>query len=285
MIFEMINSKEISITKARSILDVSRSGYYSKITNGNLVETDCHVRKTIEKISLDFPRYGYRRITKEMHRTGQKTNHKKVLRIMQEEGLLCKPKKKFRITTTDSDHNYRIYPNLAKNIELTAVNQLWVADITYVRMLHESVYLAVILDVFSRKCIGWCLSRNIDTQLTINALNMAVAKRNCDDFSEIIHHSDRGVQYASDDYIDLLNELGIKIGMSRKGNPYDNAFAESFMKTLKTEEVYLKEYRTFDEAHNNIKKFIEVVYNKKRLHSGIGYMSPEEYETESLKTT
>lgn len=282
----MINSSEISITKACSCLDMSRSGYYKMKSNIALAsEADKSIRKNIEKIALKFSRYGYRRITKEMHRKGEVINHKKVLRIMREECLLCKPKKKFRITTTDSNHNCRIYPNLTKDLRLTAINQLWAADITYVHMLHESVYLAVILDIFSRKCIGWELSKNIDTQLTITALNRAVAKRNCDNFSELIHHSDRGVQYASDDYVSLLNELGIKISMSRKGNPYDNAFAESFMKTLKVEEVYLKEYKAFDEAYNNIKKFIEVVYNKKRIHSGIGYMTPEEYEAEALKTS
>ena len=198
---------------------------------------------------------------------------------MREDNLLC-IKKNFTPRTTDSEHNLTVYPNLAKDLKVTAVNQLWVADITYIRLVKEFVYLAVILDVFSRKCVGWELSRDIDAQLTLNALNKAWANREGMDLSGLVHHSDQGVQYAAHDYINLLKKKGIQISMSRKGNPYDNAFAESFIKTLKYEEVYLKEYESFNDAYINIEEFIDDVYNDKRLHSSIGYLPPNEFETE-----
>ena len=279
----MISSqKMMPITKACECLEVSKRTYYNwKAKNGSACQ-DIPLRSIIHDIALEFPKYGYRRITAELHRRGQVVNHKKVLRIMHEEKLLCKPKKKFRITTTNSNHDYPIYPNLAKNMVLTGINQLWVSDITYIHLLNEHVYLAVIIDVFSRKCIGWELSRRIDVNLVLNALDMAVKSRAHLGINGLVHHSDQGVQYACNEYVNLLEELRIKISMSRKGNPYDNAFAESFMKTLKAEEVYLKEYKTVEEAYNNIKQFIEVVYNKKRLHSSIGYLPPEEFEKEVL---
>jgi putative transposase len=279
----MINSKQIPVSKACHYLDLSRQSHYKWQQKDN-TGLDIPVRSAIHDIVLEFPRYGYRRITAELRRRGQIINHKRVLRIMHEENLLCRPKKKFRITTTDSNHEYPVYPNLAKKTVPTGVNQLWVADITYIHLLNEHVYLAVIIDVFSRKCIGWELSRRLDAELVLNALNMAIKARSHLGINGLIHHSDQGVQYACNEYVDLLLELGVRISMSRKGNPYDNAFAESFMKTLKAEEVYLKEYKTFDEAYNNIKKFIEIVYNKKRLHSSIGYLPPEEFETEVLYT-
>ncbi len=203
---------------------------------------------------------------------------------MREDSLLC-VKRLFRPVTTDSNHRLRVYPNLAKDLEVTGLNQLWVADITYIRLVSEFVYLAVVIDVFSRKCIGWELDRNIDTQLTLNALNKALADRKDMDLSGLVHHSDQGVQYAANDYVDRLKENRIRISMGRKGNPYDNAFAESFIKTLKYEEVYLSEYETFNEAHTNIKRFIEEVYNEKRLHSSIGYLPPNEYEMEVVLNT
>ena len=185
--------------------------------------------------------------------------------------------------TTDSDHNYNIYPNLIKGIEVTGLNQVWVGDITYVQLLQGFVYLAAIIDIFSRKCIGWALGRNIDTLLVLEALNMAIRNRKHLGLNGLIHHSDRGVQYASNEYVDLLVQNGIRISMSASGNPYDNAFAESFNKTIKVEEVYINEYETFEDALKNIKHFIEVVYNKKRLHSSIGYVPPEEFEKGVLK--
>ena len=196
---------------------------------------------------------------------------------MREDNLLCM-KKRFRLQTTDSNHSEKIYLNLAKDLIVTDINQLWVADITYIQLLREFVFLAVIIDVFSRRCIGWELSRYIDTQLTLNALYNAFKTRRANDLTGLIHHSDQGVQYASQEYVDCLKEHGIKISMSRRGNPYDNAFAESFIKTLKCEEVYLNEYGTFKDALQNIERFIEEVYNSKRLHSSIGYKSPVDFE-------
>ena len=280
----MISSKQIPISKACYHLDISRQAHYQWQDRNYIGNMDIPLVSEMHDIALEFPKYGYRRITAELHRRGQAVNHKKVLRIMHEENLLCKPKKKFRITTTDSNHKYSIYPNLAKNMVLTGINQLWVSDITYIHLAEGHIYLAVIIDVFSRKCIGWELSRRIDSRLVLNALDMAVKARVHLGIDGLIHHSDQGVQYACNEYVDLLGELGIKISMSRKGNPYDNAFAESFMKTLKAEEVYLKEYNTFEEAYNNIKEFIDIVYNKKRLHSSIGYVPPEEFEKEALNT-
>jgi len=201
---------------------------------------------------------------------------------MLSENLLCRRKKAFKPVTTQSNHNFEVYPNLIENIQVTGLNQIWVSDITYIHLMKSFVYLAVIIDLFSRKCIGWHLSNDIDTYLSLNALDMAIAARQQLGFDSLIHHSDRGVQYASNDYIQKLEEFGIKISMSRSGNPYDNAFAESFMKTLKVEEVYMNEYETFEDALKNIQRFIEEVYNEKRLHSGIGYMSPNKFEREVL---
>lgn len=278
----MISQKEVPITRGCASLEVSRRTYYYSLKERHIYPSDKSIRDSILAIALEFQKYGYRRITAELHRRDQPVNHKKVLRIMREENILCSPKKKFRITTTDSNHGYPVYPNLAKDIILIGINQLWVADITYVHLLHECVYLAVVIDVYSRKCVGWELSRRIDAELVLNALDTAVDARIQFGIDSLIHHSDQGVQYACNEYVNRLKDLGIKISMSRKGNPYDNAFAESFMKTLKAEEVYLKEYKTFDEAYNNIKQFIERVYNKKRLHSSIGYLPPDEFEAKVL---
>jgi len=275
----MIDEAEIPVNKACSGLGISRSGYYK--IGPVAIPDDSTVRGAIQKIALEFPYYGYRRITHEMHRRGQLTNHKKVLRIMREDNLLC-IRKKFRVITTDSDHGLPVFPNLAKNVIVTKLNQLWVADITYIQLQREYVYLAAVIERFSRKCIGWDLGRRIDAVLALNALTMAISKRKSMGFGELVHHSDQGVQYASHEYVDLLKKQGIKVSMSRRGNPYDNAFAESFMKTLKAEEVYMKEYRNFDEAYVNLKEFIEEVYNSKRLHSSIGYMPPNEFEATVL---
>jgi putative transposase len=278
----MISSSQVPITKACNCLNLVRRTFYYWKNNLGTDPLNMRIRSEIHDIALEFPKYGYRRITAELHRRQFYVNHKRVLRLMREENLLCKPLKKFRISTTDSDHNFQVFPNLAKNIVLTSINQLWVSDITYIHLQGGHVYLAVIIDVFSRRCIGWQLSRNIDAKLVLEALDMAIKSRMHLGIDGLIHHSDQGVQYACNEYVELLEELGITISMSRKGNPYDNAFAESFMKTLKSEEVYMKEYKTFEDVYNNIKEFIEEVYNKKRLHSGIGYMPPEEFEQEVL---
>ena len=199
---------------------------------------------------------------------------------MQEDNLLC-VKKHFKPLTTDSNHNHKVYPNMIKNREIKQPNQVWASDITYIQLADEFVYLAVMLDLFTRRCIGWQLGRHIDTQLTFSALDQALKHRWNPDLLGIIHHSDRGVQYASNLYVDRLKEHNFQISMSRKGNPYDNAFVESFIKTLKYEEVYLNEYETFSDALENIGRFIDDVYNKKRLHSSLGYKSPEAFEQEA----
>ena len=203
---------------------------------------------------------------------------------MRDEKLLV-VKKKFTPKTTQSNHQFQKYPNLVENFILTAINQVYVSDITYIRLLQEFVYLAIIMDLFSRRCIGWALSRNPDTQLTLQALNMAVELRGEKNVINCIHHSDHGVQYASDKYVERLAEIGIMPSMGEKGYSYDNAFAESFFKTLKNEEVWMNEYETIEDVYRDIKHFIEKIYNKKRLHSSIGYKPPIEYEKQQELNT
>lgn len=198
---------------------------------------------------------------------------------MREDNLLCLRKRKF-VVTTDSDHPLPVYPNLAQSMVLTGVDQLWLADITYIRLLEEFVYLAVILDAYSRRVIGWALERTLQDRLTLQALRMALARRTVT--PGLVHHSDRGVQYASADYTGLLQDHGIQISMSRKGNPWDNAACESFMKTLKCEEVYRIEYRDLAHARSRIREFLEKIYNRKRLHSALGYLPPAEFERSLL---
>ena len=279
---------QLSITQSCQALKVSRSGYFKwrkqpeaiRFTNSENED----MRDQIQEIALEFPGYGYRRITVELQNRGHAVNHKRVLRLMRQDNLLCL-KKKFKPVTTDSNHGLPVYPNLLKNTKITGLNQVWASDITYVQLLHENIYLAVILDLSSRKCIGWDLGRNMGRQLVMNALARALKNRWKESTQGLIHHSDQGVQYASQDYVDCLKKHNILISMSRKGNPYDNAFAESFIKTLKWEEVYLNEYETFDDALRNIRHFIEKVYNKKRLHSGLGYKSPDQFEMEIALNT
>ena len=233
------------------------------------------LRDLIQKIAVEMPIYGYRRVCAELKRRKQPANHKRVRRIMREDNLLCLRRRSF-VRTTDSKHGFRVYPNLAKETTPIGTDQLWVADITYIRLLGEFVYLAVILDAFSRRVIGWELGRTLEGELTLAALRMALRTRQIS--PGLVHHSDRGVQYAATDYIDLLTQHGIQISMSRRGNPYDNAQAESFMKTLKYEEVYRSEYRDEREVRRGIKRFLEKVYNEKRLHSALGYVPPAEFE-------
>lgn len=277
----MIETTLLPVETACDAFDVSKQAFYQWKKREPPSDTDAEVLKAIREIALEFPKYGYRRVTHELRRRGRIVNHKRIRRIMGENGLLVR-RKKFKPITTKSDHGLPVYPNLAKDMAVTWLNQLWVADITYIGLPREFVYLAAILDLFSRKCVGWALSRNIDAQLTLNAFNMAIAARKNLGLSGLVHHSDRGVQYASKAYTERLLELGIKISMSGKGNAYDNAYAESFMKTLKVEEVYINEYETFDDVHVNVGRFIELVYNQKRLHSSIGYMPPAEFEQEVL---
>jgi len=255
--------------------EVSRSGYYRYIKPGEDRTEEMELRDEIQKIAIQMPAYGYRRITAELGRRNWVVNRKRVLRIMREDNLLCLRRRSF-VRTTDSDHKLPIYPNLAKNLEVSGLNQLWVADITYIRLQHEFVYLAVILDSFSRRVIGWALGRTLESDLAVDALRMAIKGRRVE--PGLVHHSDRGSQYASRLYTDLLEDQGIRISMSRRGNPYDNAQAESFMKTLKYEEVYRSEYRDIGDARRCIRRFIELVYNHRRLHSALGYLPPVEFE-------
>jgi len=237
------------------------------------------LRDAIQKLAVEMPAYGYRRLTAALRRAGWVVNHKRVRRLMQLDNLLCLRRRAF-VRTTDSNHRLRVYPNLARDLKLTGLNQLWVADITYIRLALEFVYLAVILDAYSRRVIGWALDRTLEAKLAVAALRMALARGRV--APGLVHHSDQGVQYASSEYVEVLGEHGIQISMSRRGNPYDNAKAESFMKTLKYEEVYRTEYLDFTDARRRLGKFIESVYNRKRLHSALGYLPPHEFEQQLL---
>lgn len=266
----------LSIHRVCDLLGVSRSWYYECQGRSVTVSAeDLALRAAIEEIILAFPGYGYRRVTHALAREGWTVNHKRVLRIMREESLLCQLKRRF-VPTTDSQHGFRRYPNLIKELVIDRLDQVWVADITYIRLLTTFCYLAAILDAFSRRCVGWELSRFIDTELTLAALERALWTRRPQ--PGLIHHSDQGVQYASHDYVERLEAAGITISMAAKGNPYQNAQAERFFRTLKYEEVYLKRYETYEEARANIGDFIEEVYNTKRLHSALGYRPPAEFE-------
>jgi putative transposase len=262
-------------THVSQLLGIGRATLYRHLRAEPPVDRDVVVRDRIQQIALEMPAYGYRRITAQLHRDQLYVNHKRVLRLMRADNLLCLRTRPF-VRTTDSDHDFVVYPNLVPTLDVTGLNQLWIADITYVRLRSEFIYLAVVLDAFSRRCIGWCLERHLQTELTLAALRMALVRRAGG--PGLVHHSDRGVQYAAHAYTDLLTAHGIQISMSRRGNPYDNAQAESFMKTLKYEEVHVNDYEILEEARVSIGHFLEEVYNQKRLHSALGYCPPVEFE-------
>ena len=268
---------ELSVERLCELFSVSRSWYYERSSQSENDAEEIALRDEIERIILEFAGYGYRRVTHTLKRAGWQVNHKRVLRIMREESLLCHLKKRFVVLTTNSRHGFPVYPNRLAEVKLSAPDQAWVADLTYIRLHSAFVYLACILDAFSRRCVGWYLSRDMTTQLTLAALQRAIELRHPP--PGLIHHSDRGVQYASHEYVEQLEQIGAQISMSSVGNPYDNAKAESFFKTLKLEEVYLKEYESFADAEANLEEFIEQVYNTKRLHSSLGYRPPAEFET------
>ena len=266
----------LSIERMCQLAQVSRAGFYRSLQEPPPVKEEMEVRAAIQQIVLEHRRrYGNRRVTAELRRRGLRVNHKRVARLMREDNLLAVQPRAF-VVTTDSKHELEVYVNLASRMKLTAINQLWVADITYIRLQTEFVYLAVVLDAFSRKVVGWALERTLATRLAKAALEQAIAERQ--PAPGLVHHSDRGVQYASDEYMKVLEQHQMIPSMSRPGNPYDNASCESFIKTLKREEIYVNQYRNLEHLRANIAEFIEHYYNRCRLHSALGYKAPEEFE-------
>jgi putative transposase len=259
------------------VAEVSRAGFYRHLQQAQPKQADLLLRARLQELAVAHHRLrGYRMLTALLRREGHLVNHKRVLRLMREDSLLSLRRKKY-VFTTDSAHTFPIYPNLARHAKLTELNQLWVADITFIRLRDEFIYLAVVLDAYSRRVIGWDLGRTLQAELAIRALEMALSQRSWKP-EGLIHHSDRGVQYASTEYTGLLENNDIQISMSRRGNPYDNARAERFMRTLKEEEVNGTAYQDLDEARTRIGDFLEEVYNRQRLHSALGYLTPEEFE-------
>jgi putative transposase len=269
----------LSIERMCQLASVSRAGFYRSLQEQKPVEEDMAVRSAIQEIFAEHKRrYGYRRVSAELRRRGMLVNHKRVARLMREDNLLAVQPKAF-VVTTESNHDLEVYLNLASRMKLTGINQLWVADITYIRLHREWVFLAVILDAFSRKVVGWELDRTLTARLPLAALEKAIAERKPP--PGVVHHSDRGVQYASGVYVGLLRKHSMIPSMSRPANPYDNASCESFMKTLKREEVYANEYQDLDHLRENLAEFIDNYYNRTRLHSALGYRPPEEFEQAS----
>lgn len=281
---ETISLSSAPVEQGCRLAAIARSSYYRhRVSSPQEVNPAREkLRQEIQRICEEPSSGGYRRVTRELHRRGYRANHKRVLALMRQENLTCRQHRRW-IHTTDSDHRLPVYPNVARDVVLSGPNQLWVGDITYIRLGREFVYLAVLLDAFTRRVIGWTLERYLDTRLTSQALTMALAQRQA--FPGLVHHSDRGRQYASHEYTALLQQHGITISMSRSGNPYDNAKAESFIKTLKYEEVYINEYTSLLDARSNIGRFIDIVYNHKRLHSSLGYLPPAEFEAQYINST
>jgi len=268
---------DLTIERMCALTGVSRASYYRHWEASAPRREETGLRDAIQRLALDNRHYGYRRIAAQLRREGWSANHKRVLRIMREDNLLCLRTRPFVPVTTDSRHSWTVVPNLARGMILSGLDQLWVADITYVHMAEEFAYLAIVLDAFSRRVVGWALESHLLASLATAALRMAIADRRPQPHS-LIHHSDQGVQYACKDYATVLADHHIKASMSRVGNPYDNAKAERFMKTLKHEEVHASGYRDLTDARTRIGTFIEQVYNRQRLHSALDYLPPAEYE-------
>jgi len=270
---------DANIRRLCALGEVSRAGYYRHFGPHAPAREDADLRDLIQREALAHRHYGYRRVTQALRRQGLIVNAKRVLRLMREDNLLSLRARPFVPGASDSRHGFAIRPNLARSLRPSGLDQLWVADITYVRLAEDFVYLAVVIDAFSRKVVGWALAGHLEASLALDALDQALAARRPPPES-LIHHSDRGVQYACSDYVERLEARKIAVSMSRPGNPYDNAKAESFMKTLKTEEVNGKAYANIDDARRQIGAFIETIYNRQRLHSALGYKPPVEFEAE-----
>jgi putative transposase len=279
---ELATPPTLSVRRLCAAVSLCRAEYYRQANRASQAKPDLELRQAIQAIASDMPAYGYRRITAQLARHGVVANHKRVLQLMRKDGLLCTRRPAF-VKTTQAQPSFTVYPNLVPTLSLDGPDQLWVADITYIHLRREVCYLAVLLDAFSRRVIGWQLDSTLGAQLAVAALQPALAQRTIT--PRLVHHSDRGVQYAANVYTKLLKERGIRISMSRSGNPYDNAQAERFIKTLKYEEIYLNEYENLAEARGRIGDFLDEVYNHQRLHSKLGYVPPAEFERSFLQST
>ena len=265
----------LEIARACELARVSRAGFYRWLEEREPRQQEVELRDLIQRIAIENRCYGYRRIAAELRLQDRVVNHKRVLRLMREDNLLCLRQRRFPLTT-DSRHPFGVFPNLISAWKPDGVNQLWVADITYIRLREQFIYLAVTLDAFSRRVVGWSLGETLEAGLAVASLDRALADRAIR--PGVIHHSDQGVQYASKEYVGKLLDNGFRISMSRKASPWENARAEAFMKTLKTEEVALRQYKDIADARNSIGTFLEHVYNRKRLHSALGFLSPDLFE-------
>jgi putative transposase len=275
---------ELTIERMCTLAAVSRAGYYRFCTpSADTDEQESQLRDAIRREAMESRDYGYRRVTRALRDQGWEVNHKRVARLMREDGLLAIRKRRFVPQTTDSGHDFEVALNVARRLIPTAINQLWVADITYVRLGRVDVFLAVVMDAYSRRIVGWDLAPKINTELTLTALRKAIESRQ--PAPGLIHHSDRGVQYASVAYVDTLLQHGMIPSMSRPGNPYDNAKCERFIRTLKKEEIRCFEYRDIEDLRAHLSLFLDRYYNATRLHSALGYLSPDEFERRATQST